>query len=173
MKRNNKGFSLVEVIIVIAIMAILVAIVAVNVVRYLEKAHVSSDLRLLDEISAAVTYALMDPEVMKDPSSDVPIALMEGATTYGVSLSQLADPDGNRVAKEVMLTLGWDSLDSSEYMQHIKTQHTAASDIYIQHKGGAFTPYAVWVTYTDSSGKRDTSDGSTTWEGIVKCVCAQ
>ena len=173
MKKKNKGVSLVEVIIVVAIMAILIGMVAANVVRYIEKAHVSSDLRLLDEISAAVTYALMDPAVIKDPTSDVPVALMDAATTYGVSLSQLADPDGNKVAEEVMLTLGWNSLDPGDYMKYIKSQHTGASDIYIQHKGGAFTPYAVWVTYTDSSGRRDCSDGSTTWEGIEKCVCAQ
>ena len=36
-KMNNKGFSLIELIIVIAIMAILVAIIAPNLTKYLGK----------------------------------------------------------------------------------------------------------------------------------------
>ena len=105
--KKNKGFSLVELIIVIAIVAILVALVAANVVRYIEKAHVSADLRLLDAISAAVTYAMMDPDVLKDPTSDTPLQLMEQATIdgSGITLSQLATPAGNRVAEEIMKTL--------------------------------------------------------------------
>ena len=176
--KKNKGFSLIEIIIVIAIMAILIAIVAVNVIRYIEKAHVAADLRLLDGISAAVTFALMDPDVLNDPTSASTLQMLEQATasSQGVTLSQLASPEGNRVAAEIMKTMGWETLNSSDYMQYIQTQHTAASDIYVQHKGGAMTPYAVWVTYTDSSGGRDVSDGSTRYDsvnGVGKCVCAQ
>ena len=176
--KNNKGFSLVELIITIAIVAILVALVAFNVVRYIEKAHVSADLRLLDGISAAVTYALMDPDVLEDPSSAAPLALIEQATIEreGITLSQLASPDGNRVAAEIMKTMSWNTLDSSEYMKYVQTHHTGASDIYIQHKGGAMTPYAVWVTFTDNTGGKSTAEGPTRWDsvnGVGICVCAQ
>ena len=42
--KNNKGFSLVELIIVIAILAILVGVVAVSLVKYVNKAQRSADL---------------------------------------------------------------------------------------------------------------------------------
>lgn len=46
-KANNKGFSLVELIIVIAIMAILVGIVGSQVVPYLEKSRKAKDIQIL------------------------------------------------------------------------------------------------------------------------------
>lgn len=176
--KKNKGFSVIEVIIVIAIMAILVGLVAMNVIRYLEKSNVGADLRYLDAISAAVTYALMDPEVIKDPTAAATISTIDAATasSQGISLSALGNPDGNRIAKEIMTTMGWDSLSSSEYMQMIKSKHSGDSDIYIQHKGGALTPYAVWITYTDATGGKDTSQGPTKWvdgTGVGICICAQ
>ena len=42
-KLNNKGFSLVELIIVIAIMAILAAALAPQLIKYIEKSRISSD----------------------------------------------------------------------------------------------------------------------------------
>ncbi|MBO6205612.1 MAG: prepilin-type N-terminal cleavage/methylation domain-containing protein, partial [Lachnospiraceae bacterium] len=38
--KNNKGFSLVELIIVIAIMAILVGVMAPQLIKYIEKSKV-------------------------------------------------------------------------------------------------------------------------------------
>lgn len=56
-KMNNKGFSLVELIIVIAIMAILVGVLAPQFVKYVEQSRESSDLQTVTEIKTAVeTY---------------------------------------------------------------------------------------------------------------------
>ncbi len=53
-KMNNKGFSLVELIIVIAIMAILIAVLAPQYIKYVEKSRKSADLdnyqKLVDSI---------------------------------------------------------------------------------------------------------------------------
>ena len=66
MKKNgkNKGFSLVELIIVIAIMAILVAIMTPILIRYIEKSKISADLKMLDAVYVSLVYAASDPDVV-------------------------------------------------------------------------------------------------------------
>ena len=62
--KNNKGFSLVELIIVIAIMAILVGVMAPQLIKYIEKTNVSSDTQTCDTVKSAVTTTIMDPAVI-------------------------------------------------------------------------------------------------------------
>ncbi len=173
--KRNKGFSLVELLVVMAVMAVLVGLVAVNVVRYIEKAKIGTDERYVDSITTAITVAIMDPEVIRDPSSDVPMALLDSAIQghTSVKLSDLAAPAGNRLAKEIMDSMGWSSLNNSEYIGMLKSKHTADSEILIQHKGGAITPYAVWVTHTDASGRGDLSKAPTEWTNIGDCISVQ
>ena len=64
--KNNKGFSLVELIIVIAIMAILVGVMAPQLIKYIEKTNVSADTQLLDTWHTAIVTALSDPAVLKN-----------------------------------------------------------------------------------------------------------
>ena len=56
--KNNKGFSLVELIIVIAIMAILVGVMAPQLIKYIEKTNVSNDAQICDSIRSAITTAM-------------------------------------------------------------------------------------------------------------------
>lgn len=55
---GNKGFSLVELIIVIAIMAVLVVVLAPQFIKFVEKGRESTDLQNVTEMKTAVeTYA--------------------------------------------------------------------------------------------------------------------
>ncbi len=53
-KSNNKGFSLVELIIVIAIMVVLIGVLAPMFFRYVEKSKQGSDI---DALASAITVA--------------------------------------------------------------------------------------------------------------------
>lgn len=57
-KMNNKGFSLVELIIVIAIMAILAGAIAPALIRYIDKSRKSNDVSSAKTIKTAVETAL-------------------------------------------------------------------------------------------------------------------
>lgn len=60
---NNKGFSLVELIIVIAIMAILIAVLAPQYLKYVEKSRVSSDQTTIVEYIDAMQVIAADPDI--------------------------------------------------------------------------------------------------------------
>lgn len=69
-KMNNKGFSLVELIVVIAIMAVLVGVLAPTLIKNVEKSRESTDLQNLDTIRGAVVTTLSDETVAaKIPAS--------------------------------------------------------------------------------------------------------
>ena len=57
MKTNNKGFSLVELIVVIAIMAILAAVAIPTFATFIGKAQVASDVDYLAQIDSAADLA--------------------------------------------------------------------------------------------------------------------
>ena len=64
MKKNNKGFSLMELIIVIAIMAVMVAVLAPQYLKYVEKAKKSTDLSNFTQAVNMVDTALADPDLV-------------------------------------------------------------------------------------------------------------
>lgn len=65
-RMNNKGFSLVELIIVIAIMAILAAALAPQLMKYIEKSRVSTDASSCSSIESCVNAALANEDAYKE-----------------------------------------------------------------------------------------------------------
>lgn len=59
-KRNNKGFSLVELIIVIAIMAILAGVLAPQFVKYIGRSRTSTDIQNAQQIATALSAEFAD-----------------------------------------------------------------------------------------------------------------
>lgn len=62
-KLNNKGFSLVELIIVIAIMAVLVGVLAPQYLKYVEKSRIQTDESAIGEIRNIIVNSMADDDV--------------------------------------------------------------------------------------------------------------
>lgn len=77
---NNKGFSLVELIIVVAIMAVLIGILAPQYLKYVEKSRLQTDNDYIDSVRKACET------VAADPSYNIPNG------TYTISFSTSAAP---------------------------------------------------------------------------------
>ena len=84
-KPGDKGFTLIELIIVIAILAALIAILAPQYLKYVEKSRKTADDTTAAEILSACKIAAADPEVTL-ADGDYTI-IWNGATTltYGGS----------------------------------------------------------------------------------------
>jgi type IV pilus assembly protein PilA len=80
-KRNNKGFSLVELIVVMAIMAILAVALAPRLVQYVDKAKQAQDHETINSIYTAVKYGLMVDSLV--PSSTVTFELNDYTIATG------------------------------------------------------------------------------------------
>lgn len=66
MKMNNKGFSLVELIIVIAIMAILIVVLAPQYLKYVERSRNSTDYQNATTVVDALQIYVADPDITTD-----------------------------------------------------------------------------------------------------------
>ncbi len=82
-KMNNKGFSLVELIIVIAIMAILIAVLAPQYLKYVEKSRESADLDNWQAILSAMQVVYADV--------DAPVTVSASVKCTGVNSAVQAD----------------------------------------------------------------------------------
>ena len=63
MKKNNKGFSLVELIIVIAIMAVLIGLLAPQYLRFVDKSKKSADVSNAQALATAFNVAFADGKI--------------------------------------------------------------------------------------------------------------
>ena len=143
--KNNKGFSLVELIIVIAIMAILVGVMAPQLIKYIEKTNVSSDAQLCDSIKSALQTSMLDPEIIAKNDSTL--------STTAANVSGI-----NGSVKNNMEEILGVSLNKLEDQLKSHVGGSKASGIkYIVENGNSVT---VWISSSDATGKKNSASTS-------------
>lgn len=99
-KQNNKGFSLVELIVVIAIMVVLVAVLAPVFTKYVESSRRATDVQNANSIASAVKTQYVDTgdkfsgEVKSDNLPD--------------GITEVQTAKGNAVEKGASFVVAWD-----------------------------------------------------------------
>ena len=142
--KNNKGFSLVELIIVIAIMAILVGVMAPQLIKYIEKSKVSADTQAADSVHTAVLTAMMDPEVVNQSNYNSSFT----ALASGASATTLTSTSSNPISSAAGEILG-----GAFTAGDLKS--TGATDISFKIVGN--NKVSVWVQGSDSRGSKSGS----------------
>lgn len=155
-KMNNKGFSLVELIVVIAIMAVLVGVLAPTLIKNVEKSRESTDLQNLDTIRGAVVTTLSDETVAaKIPASSTTYEL----DTTNVQLSGSSGSDAafttafNDKIKDSLSKVGKLKSGNAVAAGHIfvEIDHNSAVTVYIASKSGISNVATCKITKSDSN----------------------
>ncbi len=123
MKKNNNGFSLVELIIVIAIMAVLVGVLAPQFIKYVEQSRRSRDVSTAQEIREAVLADIADNQISGsgtiNPVASTPTSLNEPPFGSG------------SICKGSTFTAHYNAVDGTCYVtlgSHTLTTEDGASD---------------------------------------------
>ena len=129
-KKNNKGFTLVELVIVIAILAILVGLLAPQYTKYVEKSRKSADVDNMNEMVKAVQVYAVD---------------------------QGTKAGGNKEAKDISITLkasGVDLSDSNKILENALTEYVPKyNKIALKSKQWGDDPKATFTIDTDGGVK--------------------
>jgi len=134
---NNKGFSLVELIIVIAIMAILAGVLAPQLMRYIERSRRSTDVQTAQTIATAVGSALADEAAFTAAADTLVATCFNGAATRNDFQVEVQEIIGGTIAPNPR------SAHMDDYFIDVDTVHNTF-EIYAvtatEAAAGTFTP---------------------------------
>ena len=119
-KMNNKGFSLVELIIVIAIMAILIVVLAPQYLKYVEKSRNSTDMQTATEFMDACEVWAADPDAT-GTNAYVAKDTIKITSTTGVAGTISGTGNGEAATKAALESTG---LKESDFKCQSRTKWT-------------------------------------------------
>ena len=161
-KMNDKGFSLVELIIVIAIMAVLLVVLAPQYLKYVERSRNSTDASNATSIVTALQVWAADPNAGENNEAGETTTAFKKNDTCTITVAKdggtIADGSGKNAAlsalKEASITIGdvkcksktnWTSYIITATVQangSLKIEYTSTPGA----TGGGADPFATAMT---------------------------
>ncbi len=152
-KKDNKGFSLVELIIVIAIMAILVGIVGTQVIPYIDKSRHAKDIQVLSGLCTDATTAYSSNAASLDPAATYKIEIKPAAAgaagASGVTVSG-GTADEQKILKDAFYELN--GIGAVSDLKLESKAGKAVSKIEITCQSASSTTAMVTVAVTTGTG---------------------
>ncbi len=162
MKKNNLGFSLIELIVVVLIMAIVAVALAPQVMKWVENSRIANDLETRSTIENNCILAIADEEVFKlvkdggyeiiitkTSSDDINFKYKEnpggiGASPviYDSSIGNRPDPDTNAFWATFLKIGGFNNFTEFEDAVAIKSSPTGDAivlHVYVYEGGHTFS----------------------------------
>ena len=102
-KKDNKGFTLVELVIVVAILAILVGILAPQYTKYVEKSRQSADVSNLENIVKGFKVAAADTDynIIPDGTNSTAVFTIK-MDANGTTVTNVGAPDTGKIWKDAL-----------------------------------------------------------------------
>ena len=146
-KKDNKGFTLVELVIVIAILAILVGLLAPQYTKYVEKSRKAADVNNMDELIKAVeVYEIDHASKNAITAKTITITMSKDNQITARAASENSD-DADVIAAFDEYVKNWKNIR----LKSSWTKNTATATISISADGGVqitgYTP-DEFKTYT-------------------------
>ncbi len=145
-KKDNKGFTLVELVIVIAILAILVGLLAPQYTKYVEKSRKAADASNMDEMVKVIKVFAADP-ANELPAGTYIITIAEGKTT-------LSDNCTKELVKEMSDSIpnyASTGLKSKKWGAKGVTE-SIVGEVKVAKDGGTSTIYHLATTKVSADG---------------------
>ncbi len=152
-KTNNKGFSLVELIVVIAIMGVLMVVLAPQYLKYVEKSRLQKDNSALAEIANNIKIALADETVANEVGTGTTTIASTGA---GNANKVFTFSGGGSTDPEKAICAELASVVGDSYTTSASTYNKAATGpkFIVQYESGIYRVYGdnIIGSPNDTSG---------------------
>ncbi len=143
--KNNKGFSLVELIVVIAIMAILASVAVIGVSVYVPKAQKAADEQMVADIQKAVDlYSGLEGDMTKYAGQSGYIVIKQNG---GVDIGGSTVDMDQMVNEAIVATFGED------YDDELKVSYKGWPSVFTNAEANAINSSSYFGSHTNAQGQ--------------------